>query len=102
MIRLAACVLFLMGTVALAQESKPVPPREIYMPFCMKSARTSEPNGVFGSSVDRALAKAQCSCKFAQLSKLPGMTKDQYISAALFCIKAQRRDFDSFVQTYLK
>lgn len=93
-----ACVA---STLASAQESKPVPPYSDYMPYCMEQKESSEPEGVFGSSIDRGIAEAACQCQFEHFPSSGVMTKNEFFNSAVVCKREQEQDFMGFTQKYL-
>lgn len=95
-------VAILAAPLAIAEESKPVPPHETYMPYCMTQAEASEPEGVFGSSIHRGFAEAMCQCKFEHFPLNGVITKDEFYNAALTCKREQEHDTLNFTIKYLE
>lgn len=89
------------STLASAQESKPVPAYEDYLPDCVDQAEASESEGVFGSSIDREIAVSMCQCKFEHFPTNGVMTKNQFFNSALVCNREQEQDLLGFTQKYL-
>lgn len=89
------------STLASAQETKPVPAYEDYLPGCVDQAEAAESEGVFGSSIDREIAVAMCQCKFDHFPKNGVMTKNQFFNSALVCNREQEHDSLEFTQKYL-
>lgn len=90
-----AASLGLVGTLK-AQDSRPVPAYADYMNGCVKGA---QPQGGYGSSVEKAFEEANCQCKFEHLPK-GTMTKEQFFSAASVCQKEKSRGAKLFTEKY--
>lgn len=91
----------IVGPLAMAQESKPVPAYETYMPYCMAQAEASEPEGVFGSSIHRGFAEAMCQCKFEHFPPNGVITKNEFYNSGLTCLREQQDDILEFTIQYL-
>lgn len=97
-IGVAVSLIATLGSVGTlkAQESRPVPAYGDYMNGCLKIA---EPQGGYGSSVDKAFESANCQCKFEHLPK-GAMTKEQFFNAGYACQKEQSRSAKLFMEKY--
>ena len=87
-----------LGSVGIlkAQDSRPVPAYADYMNSCVRSV---QPQGGYGSSIDKAFEEANCQCKFEHLPK-GTMTKEQFFKAATTCRKEQSRGAKVFTEKY--
>ena len=88
------------SALALAQDTKPVPPYKEYMQNCMEQAQSNEPEGVFGSIIDSGVARAFCQCKFEHLPSSGVMTRIEFFHAAMLCKSEQEQDFMGFTSKY--
>ena len=92
------CLLYILGSVETlhAQDIRPVPSYGNYMSSCVKDA---QPQGGFGSAIEKAVEEANCQCRFEHLPK-ERMTKDQFFSAAYTCRKERGGDTTRFLEKY--
>ncbi|WP_152979635.1 hypothetical protein [Stenotrophomonas daejeonensis] len=80
-----------LGSTVLAQETKPIPPHEDWMSFCMEGEEIQQPNGVFGSHIDRVFSEAMCQCHFEHLPANGTMTESQYTNAGATCFEERKK-----------
>jgi colicin import membrane protein len=80
---------------------EPVPPYGSFMQACVDGEEAQRPDGVFGSTVERAMSEALCQCQFEHFPISGFMSKTKFISSALDCKREQEQDLLSFTKKYL-
>ena len=86
---------------------RPVPERSEWNKMCL--ANTLEKHGYdskygkqWGSLVDKALAKAMCTCRHEKMKRKDNMTFQEYINAAEECGEEFSKDYTKSIIKYLK
>lgn len=93
-------LLFSVCGTALAQATRPIPSHGDHMRICMDTEERKQPDGQFGSSVERAFSTAFCQCQYDNFPDNGMMTIRQFSDAMLGCSNERKANPQDFIRKY--
>jgi len=89
------------------EEIRPVPTRSAWNKICLtnsleKHGYDTDHGKQWGSSIDKALAKSMCTCRYEKIQEKAHMTFDEYVGAAKECAEEFSKDYMKSIVKYLK
>ena len=90
-----------------AKDIRPVPSRSLWSKICLANALEehgyqTKSGKQWGSSVDKALAKSMCTCRYEKLKGKTYMTLQEYVDAAMECREEFATDYMSSIVKYIQ
>ena len=90
-----------------SNSTRPVPSRSAWNKMCLtnsleKHGYDTDHGKQWGSSIDKALAKSMCTCRYEKIQEKAHMTFDEYVGAAKECAEEFSKDYMKSIVKYLK